>query len=165
MIYILKCFCSEGIDNCDLAVVDITEDRKKALLTYRELFQMAKSRAPELSSMRFWDGTADYYAEYGSIVREGKNGGDKYLLPNEEHLLYEDGAAIQITEQQKLECFEGVTPAHMDLGQLIVSEVGLCWEAVLKHADDCCETSYLTWDVLLPQEGETRQTAPGDQPR
>ena len=165
MIFILKCYCSEGIQDCDLAVVHITEEYKKTLLEYRELFQMAKNKSPNLASMHYWDGTADYYAEYGSIVRPGKHKEDEFLL-GELHTQYEDGGVVTITAQVDLECFEAVYPARMECDQVIVTAEGVCWEANPKHADDArCQTASLPWEVLLPQIPEIRQNAGGEDPR
>jgi hypothetical protein len=165
MIFLLKCHCSEGIDDCDLAVVTITEVRKAQLLECRELFKMAKLHAAELATIRFWDSAPEYFAEYGSVVRQGDNGSDKYLLTPEEEGLYNDAAHLLISDEREKVLFEGATKAHTECDQLVINEDGFHWRNISKHTDGWCETCSLPWEVLLPQEGGTGQTEPGEEPR
>lgn len=45
---------ADSVDGCELALVHLDADRVREILALRELFQMAKSKAPRLWKMALW---------------------------------------------------------------------------------------------------------------
>ena len=145
---------------CELVLVHLDEDRVREILALRELFQMAKSKAPRLWKMALWDASVEFY----DLVEEEEDEDDED--EDEDEDADEDeresrAPCSSLTGRQSEEFdsenylvlpddFEmGREPRRTECDQLCVTADGIFWTTIVKHTDVRVETAEVRYDVLL----------------
>ncbi len=150
MIILTKVSVGEGEEGFELAVINITDELRKTIVEARELFQMVRSKNPELSSLVLWNGAPYFYKEEGTLFCE-ESGEDK--LTDVERYIFETEEYLILTEKTRNQLFddapEEAGPARTCIDQLIIGETGFYWRSTPKHSDGVAETRTILYRTLF----------------
>ena len=137
---------NEHAEGCEYAVVEITAELAKTVLTRRNLFREAQAKDNALGSMRFSHWAPSYYDAYDLGFTD----------PGDAPVLNAD--SLSADEQRDLFDDEPVTladdfplpenEARTECDTMVIRSDGVAWSAAPKHASYYVRTSMVRWDVF-----------------
>ena len=131
--------------DCNAFVADIGEKAKADILARREIFQMAKSRAPDLNEMTFWlcHGEFQEWLDVDDVLDE----------ESEEHDLFEDNGWAFLPEGVEVgDGDEDDDVLRTECDKLVITESGFYYAALWKHTDVAVETHEVPYEALFGKE-------------
>ena len=133
---LLQCTSSdENLSWCQYALVYLTDDAKKEILTRRELHQMVKSRDKDLWNIDFWGIPGEFYDTLNT----------EDLLTDEQQAEFESKQYLIMPDDFVLED-EG---ARTECDRMVIGDDGFWWKCIVKHSDVYIETTRLPYEVAL----------------
>lgn len=121
------------------ALITITPELAREILSRRELFQLVAAKDKALIDMSFWDGHAIFFdSDAGESLEE--------LLLMEEYARLDDERWLEVPENFELpETHETRTVAD----HLVLQNKDFYWQAADKHSADRFDTEAFSYDMLV----------------
>lgn len=131
---LIKASCSNEMNWCRHALVELDQEAIDRLLARRELLAFAYNEDSDLSEMIFSEFPGRFYdnVDVDSLLTERQ----QEEFDREDYLLMPDEFDVDDD------------PARTECDELVVRDNGFFWKAIPKHTDLRVETSQLSYDVL-----------------
>lgn len=127
-------------DSVNCFLCELNDETKKLILARRELFQMVRSRDPDVSSMDFHGVPGEFYDEAFDELLEERQENE---FDNKESLVVADDFVIKYDEEE-----DG--PIRTECDRMVVNARGFYFTAALKHGSSWVESRELAYELLLP---------------
>lgn len=149
---------NEYSDEIRYAVIHLSAEYVRKLLSLRGLWQTCAAQASNLSEIRLWDGSADWYARCPDLSGLLDLGGD-----DARSILNDNGLVTVGSSDEFAQALRDQHGARTEIEEVVVSSSGVEWTCSPKHGNDVVKSGEVTWgrlaEILDYLQPETQEAA------